>query len=372
MIPKGGDPSQQANFLPIALTSVVSKLFHKLLARRLKYFLTSNNIIDPSLQKGFLSGINGTVEHIFSLCSILDNAVQHNLPLAMSFLDLQNAFGLVAHGLIHDILHHVQLPHKFISYITFGYTHLSGKVKTKSLCTPSFKIERGVFQGDTLSPLIFLLAFNPLIELCKSLSSCGFQLLLPVPNSNGLPPINSAIYIQWDEASSNEAPGWYYAVVKEYFEDGKARIEYADLATEILDLHSIPYELTRKGQKPYLPFSKPPSKFPLTKIREESSKSKLCSSNPHSVKGYTDDISVISNSIPDHKLALSEIDQKSSDLDLSLRPDKCVSMVRKWTLSLKSPYQRAQFVTSLNLLQKYSAILWHSILHKHIRPRKKS
>ena len=78
----------------------------------------------------------------------------------MSFLDLQNAFGLVAHGLIHDILHHVQLPHKFISYITFGYTHLSGKVKTKSLCTPSFKIERGVFQGDTLSPLIFLLAFK--------------------------------------------------------------------------------------------------------------------------------------------------------------------------------------------------------------------
>ena len=164
---------------------------------------------------------------------------------------------------------------------------------------------------------------------------------------------------------SNEAPGWYYAVVKEYFEDGKARIEYADLATEILDLHSIPYELTRKGQKPYLPFLKPPSMFPLTKTHEESSKSKLCSSSPHSVKVYADDISVIFNSISDHKLA-------GSDLDLSLRPDKCVSMVRKWTLSLKSPYQRAQFVTSLNLLQKYSAILWHSILHKHIRPRKKS
>ena len=127
------------------------------------------------------------------------------------------------------------LAYKFISYITIGYTHLSGKVKTKSWCSPSFKIEWSVFQGDTLSPLTFLLAFNPLIELCKCLSSCGFQLLLPVPNSNGLPSVNSAIYIQWNEASSNEAPGWYYAVVKEYFLDGKAKIEYTDLATEILD-----------------------------------------------------------------------------------------------------------------------------------------
>ena len=53
---------------------------------------------------------------------------------------------------------------------------------------PSFNIKRGVFQGDTLSPLIFLAVFNTLIQLCNSLSTCGFSLRLPVPNSSGLRP----------------------------------------------------------------------------------------------------------------------------------------------------------------------------------------
>ena len=76
----------------------------------------------------------------------------------------------------------LSLPH-----VTKSYAQLEGNVKTKKWRTPNFKIQRGVFQGDTLSPLIFLLAFNPLIELCNNLPSGGFSLKLPVPNSSGLP-----------------------------------------------------------------------------------------------------------------------------------------------------------------------------------------
>ena len=37
--------------------------------------------------------------------------------------------------------------------------------------------------------------------------------ILPVPKSSGLPPINTAIYVGWNEASSDEPTGWYYAIV---------------------------------------------------------------------------------------------------------------------------------------------------------------
>ena len=47
----------------------------------------------------------------------------------------------------------------------------------------------------------------------------------------------------------------------------------------------------------------------------------------HSVKRFADDLSVISSSIQDHKSALLEIDEKAADLDLTLRPDKCVSIL---------------------------------------------
>ena len=59
---------------------------------------------------------------------------------------------------------------------------------------------------------------------------------LYVPNSTGLPPPNSAIYLEWNEETSDEPPGWYYATVKEYFANGQALVEYTDSSTELIDL----------------------------------------------------------------------------------------------------------------------------------------
>ena len=168
------------------------------------------------------------------------------------------------------------------------------------------------------APLIFLLAFNPLIELCNSLSSCGFSLKLPVPYSSSLPLTNTAIYVEWNEAYSDEPSGLYYAEVKEYLPNGQARIEYADHASKTIDLHSIGWEHTGKGRKTFLPFSTKPPKFPLKRIREEAKSIKTCSSIPHTVKGFVDDITVISPIILAHSSALQEFNQKASSLDFVL------------------------------------------------------
>ena len=55
LIPKSQDLSNPENFHPIALTSAISKLFNKILALQLERFLRNNDIIDTSLQKGFLT-----------------------------------------------------------------------------------------------------------------------------------------------------------------------------------------------------------------------------------------------------------------------------------------------------------------------------
>ena len=187
LIPKGGDPSNPKNFRPIALSSVIPKLFHKIVAKQLESYLLKNGIINPSIQKGFLSGVNGTAEHIFTTTAIIDNAIQHGSPLVVAFLDLQNAFGSVAHVLITDILTHIKLPDSLITYISDGYSNLTGYVKTKDWKSPMFKIKCGMFQGDTLSPVIILTVFNPLIELSSRHTTSVYSLKVPVPNSVGLP-----------------------------------------------------------------------------------------------------------------------------------------------------------------------------------------
>ena len=62
---------------------------------RLEIFALNNRLLDPSLQKGFLHGVNGTMKHIFSTDSLLDNARATKKTIVISFLDLQNAFGSV-------------------------------------------------------------------------------------------------------------------------------------------------------------------------------------------------------------------------------------------------------------------------------------
>ena len=117
LIYKSGSANDPSNFRPIALTSVVGKLFHKILAHCLESYLLSNDLINPSAQKGFLSGVNGTFEHIYAINAIPDNAKVNHLPVSITFIDLKNAFGSVSHKLIHDILQHIKVLAEIRYYI---------------------------------------------------------------------------------------------------------------------------------------------------------------------------------------------------------------------------------------------------------------
>ena len=107
LIFKAGSPDDPSNYQPIALTSVVGKLFHKILSHRLEMYLRSNGVIDTSVQKGFVSGLPGVFEHIYSLSAIMQDAKTNKSPLMMTFLDLKNAFGSMSHQLIFDMLNEV-------------------------------------------------------------------------------------------------------------------------------------------------------------------------------------------------------------------------------------------------------------------------
>ena len=152
--------------------------------------------------------------------------MHHGLPLSVTFLDLKNAFGSVSHQLIVDMLDHVGVPRQLRSYITSAYLQLSAYVVSKKWSTPIFSIHKGVFQGDTLSPLIFLIAFNPIIQLAQSLSTLGFHLRLPDSNQCELPKENSYLYMLWDEESSEEPSGWYLSKVTSISPDGSATLYY--------------------------------------------------------------------------------------------------------------------------------------------------
>ena len=111
-----------------------------------------------------------------------------------------------------------------------------------------FEIKCGMFQGDTLSPVIFLTVFNPLIELSSRLTTTGFSLKVPVPNSVGLPPVNSATYVYWDENSDESCWMVLCSSEKKHLSDGTTNIKYANKDTETVNLHSVKWDPQEKDK----------------------------------------------------------------------------------------------------------------------------
>ncbi len=254
------------------------------------------------------------MEHIFALSSLLENAFKHGLPLTVTFLDLKNAFGSVSHRMIYDMLAQINLPIEVINYIRSSYSKLKGTILTKEWSTTTFPIQRGVFQGDTLSPLIFLIAFNPIIELADSLHTLGFCASLQNNVSLSLPNINKYVYVLWNEEVSEEPKGWYLAKIMTICPDGSATLYYRKSKSyESTNLNNLKWFPTRGNTKWFLP--------------PESLSALAPNGKPHKVKGFADDLTVFSKSTRDHQASLLNISSGCEDLDLTLKPSKCVSFV---------------------------------------------
>ena len=75
-------------------------MFFSLLAVHLERLMLKNKFIKVEIQKVFLSGVAGCVEHDFALFEALREAKSHRIQSVISWLDLANAYGSVRHNLI--------------------------------------------------------------------------------------------------------------------------------------------------------------------------------------------------------------------------------------------------------------------------------
>ena len=117
-------------------------------AERLTTCLTKNNFIDLTLQKAFLPGINGVIEHNIVMEEVVKDAKAKNHTLHMTFFNCEDAFGSVPHALIEDALTRHYLPKNVIQYFNNSYMNTKAVVETKAWRSFPFPFKRGVFQAD--------------------------------------------------------------------------------------------------------------------------------------------------------------------------------------------------------------------------------
>ncbi|CAF1624010.1 unnamed protein product [Rotaria magnacalcarata] len=155
IIPKKGDREDLKNYRPIALLPTIYKLFTKVLVNRMTRQLDEQQ---PREQAGFRSGFS-TIDHLQVINQILERTKECKIPLCMVFVDYEKAFDSIEINAVINALVRQNIPKKYIRTL----------VNINTGCSTSFRlfnnniaipINRGVRQGDTISPKLFTAALE--------------------------------------------------------------------------------------------------------------------------------------------------------------------------------------------------------------------
>jgi len=176
------------------------KILTAVVARLMWRHINDNEIMAPE-QRGCIPGSQGCKEHLMFDKFIMEDARAKQRHIHMAFLDFRKAFDSVSHQWIIVMLKMYRFHPSLIEVIERSMKtwqlvmsiREKGEVKLK---TDTIVIRRGIFQGDTLSPLLFCLCLNP-ISFELNQSSLGYHL-------------------QCDESSVTVNHSWYMDDVKLY------------------------------------------------------------------------------------------------------------------------------------------------------------
>jgi hypothetical protein len=155
VIPKPGKPvNEVTSYRPISLLPILSKLFEKLLFRRLKPILDEKRII-PTHQFGFRSK-HSTIDQVHRITSIIEKSLEEKQVCCTTFLDVAQAFDRVWHeGLLHKI--ELLLPSDYSQLLNSYLTDRNFRVKQGEMYSELKPIKAGVPQGSVLGPVLYLL-----------------------------------------------------------------------------------------------------------------------------------------------------------------------------------------------------------------------
>jgi hypothetical protein len=191
LIPKVKDPESMKDLRPISLCNVVYKIVSKMLANRLKQILPE--IISPN-QSAFVPGrlITDNILVAYECTHFMKNKRGGQEGYAAVKLDMSKAYDRVEWHFLEMMMRKLGFAEVWIHLVMRCITSVRYQVRINGECTDVIIPERGLRQGDPLSPYLFLICAECFSSMLNRAEIEGS--LQGVRICNGAPSINHLLF----------------------------------------------------------------------------------------------------------------------------------------------------------------------------------
>ena len=154
-LPKPGKTLYEvSSYRPISLLPIISKVFERLIMRRLTNIIENKQLI-PAHQFGFRHK-HSTIDQVHRITARIENALEEKKVCSAVFLDVSQAFDKVWHeGLNYKL--NTMLPKSFALLLKSYLEDRTFSVRYEDCNSTVRKIRAGVPQGSVLGPTLYLL-----------------------------------------------------------------------------------------------------------------------------------------------------------------------------------------------------------------------
>lgn len=162
------------NYRPITCLPTTWKLLSSIIAEEIYQHLDHYKLI-PVEQKGCRKESRGAKDQLLIDKMVLKDCKQRKTNLYATWIDYKKAYDSVPHSWILKSLELMKVNREVIRFLSMSMEKWNTQLMINGEEIGQCKIRRGIFQGDSLSPLLFVISMIPLTQILHK-TGAGYQL----------------------------------------------------------------------------------------------------------------------------------------------------------------------------------------------------
>ena len=157
------------NYRPICCLPIVWKVFTGIMSDYLYDFLEEEKLLSME-KRGCKRTTRGTKDQLLINKAVLKDSKRSHTNLAMAWVDCRKAYDLIPHSRIRECLELVGVADNAKRVLSSSMKNWKLELTSSGVSLGEVNIRRGIFQGDSLSPLLFVICMIPLTMVLRKVN----------------------------------------------------------------------------------------------------------------------------------------------------------------------------------------------------------